>query len=134
MSETAAVCRQKTTAGAVTTAPAVHAIHAAHVAHAPHAADAAATTTLNRAGRDATLPAPPILPLQQGAIMSNNGRAGVLLYELLAISQWVCVSVSMLPESPSPCRWADLVSAHFVRARHSRRLSPSSWAAQSAPS
>jgi hypothetical protein len=91
VSETAAVCWQKTTAGAVTAAPAVNAVHAAHVGHAPHAADAAATTTLNRVGRDATLPAPPILPLQQGATMSNNGRAGVLLYELLAISQWVCL-------------------------------------------
>ena len=39
--------------------------------------------------------------------MSNNGRAGVLLYELLAISQWVRL-----------CHWADLVSAHFVHARH----------------
>lgn len=44
-----------------------------------------------------------------------------------------CVSAGILPESLS---LGGLVSAHFVRARHEnfRRLSPNSWAAQSAPS
>ena len=33
--------------------------------------------------------------------MSNNGRAGVLLYELLAISQWACLC-QHTPRAPEP--------------------------------